>query len=55
MNEANGSFLSQIVSIWHPDEDKVVEIKQEYDFEFSVFGAFFFSKLAISKSFELER
>jgi|TARA_B110001454_G_C12458224_1_gene325044 hypothetical protein len=28
-NEPNGSFLCQTVSKWHPDEDRVVEIKQE--------------------------
>jgi hypothetical protein len=27
--EPNGSFPNEIVSKWHPDEDRVVEIKQE--------------------------
>jgi hypothetical protein len=28
-NEPNGSFPTQTFSKWHPDEDRVVQIKQE--------------------------
>jgi hypothetical protein len=36
-----GSFLFQTISKWHPDEDRVVKIKQEkiLSLEFSIFYA----------------
>jgi hypothetical protein len=43
-NKPKGSILFQTVSKWQPDEDKVVEIKQENNFEFrlSVFDTITF-------------
>jgi hypothetical protein len=35
-NEPNGGFPSQTFSKWHPNEERVVEIKQEWNLKFGV-------------------
>jgi len=35
-NEPNCGFPTQTFSKWHPDEDRVVEIKQEWNLKFGV-------------------